>query len=90
MRFYFLHHERAVELLKEAKGVVRLVVRYTPRVLEEIEARFDKQKFEIFEKLTEKQLSFFWRPEEIDVTKDKIDFNKLPIYRSTIQLLFDG
>ena len=40
-------------------------------------ARFDKQKFEIFEKLTEKQLSFFWRPEEIDVTKDKIDFNKL-------------
>lgn len=40
-------------------------------------ARFDKQKFEIFEKLTEKQLSFFWRPEEIDVTKDKIDFAKL-------------
>jgi ribonucleotide reductase beta subunit family protein with ferritin-like domain len=35
------------------------------------------KKFEIFEKLTEKQLSFFWRPEEIDVTKDKIDFNKL-------------
>ena len=32
------------ELLKEAKGVVRLVVRYTPRVLEEIEARFDKQR----------------------------------------------
>ncbi len=40
-------------------------------------ARFDKQKFKMFEKLTEKQLSFFWRPEEIDVTKDKIDFNKL-------------
>jgi len=40
-------------------------------------ARFDKQKFEVFEKLTEKQLSFFWRPEEIDVTKDKIDFAKL-------------
>ncbi|ABL02278.1 ribonucleoside-diphosphate reductase class Ia beta subunit [Candidatus Ruthia magnifica str. Cm (Calyptogena magnifica)] len=39
--------------------------------------RFDKQKFEIFEKLTEKQLSFFWRPEEIDVSKDKIDFSKL-------------
>jgi len=31
-------------------------------------ARFDKQKFEMFEKLTEKQLSFFWRPEEIDVS----------------------
>ncbi len=40
-------------------------------------ARFDKQKFEIFEKLTEKQLSFFWRPEEIDVSKDRMDFTKL-------------
>lgn len=40
-------------------------------------ARFDQQKFEMFEKLTEKQLSFFWRPEEIDVSKDKIDFSKL-------------
>ena len=40
-------------------------------------ARFDQQKFQIFEKLTEKQLSFFWRPEEIDVSKDKIDFSKL-------------
>ena len=40
-------------------------------------ARFDKQKFKIFEKLTEKQLSFFWRPEEVDVSKDRIDFAKL-------------
>jgi ribonucleoside-diphosphate reductase beta chain len=40
-------------------------------------ARFDQQKFEMFERLTEKQLSFFWRPEEIDVSKDKIDFEKL-------------
>ena len=40
-------------------------------------ARFDQQKFEMFEKLTEKQLSFFWRPEEIDVSKDKMDFEKL-------------
>ncbi|BAS67864.1 class Ia ribonucleoside-diphosphate reductase subunit beta [Bathymodiolus septemdierum thioautotrophic gill symbiont] len=40
-------------------------------------ARFDKQKYKVFEKLTEKQLSFFWRPEEIDVSKDKIDFAKL-------------
>ncbi|KAK3591873.1 hypothetical protein CHS0354_005077 [Potamilus streckersoni] len=38
------HHERAVELLKLAQGTVRLVVRYTPRVLEEMEARFDKQR----------------------------------------------
>ena len=40
-------------------------------------ARFDKQKFKIFDSLTEQQLSFFWRPEEVDVTKDKIDFAKL-------------
>lgn len=40
-------------------------------------ARFDQQKHPIFEKLTEKQISFFWRPEEVDVSKDSIDFNKL-------------
>ncbi len=40
-------------------------------------ARFDQQKFEMFEKLTVKLLSFFWRREEIDVSKDKIDFGKL-------------
>ena len=27
-------------------------------------ARYDQQKYEVFEKLIEKQLSFFWRPEE--------------------------
>ncbi|MFT7799368.1 protein lin-7 homolog A [Arapaima gigas] len=36
------HHERAVELLKAAKDSVKLVVRYTPKVLEEMEARFEK------------------------------------------------
>ncbi len=40
-------------------------------------SRFDQQKHEVFEKLTEKQLSFFWRPEEIDISKDRIDFNEL-------------
>ncbi|VFS59368.1 Ribonucleoside-diphosphate reductase 1 subunit beta [Raoultella planticola] len=29
-------------------------------------ARYDQQKYDIFEKLIEKQLSFFWRPEEVD------------------------
>ncbi len=38
------YHERAVELLKAAIGSVKLVVRYTPRVLEEMEARFEKQR----------------------------------------------
>lgn len=39
-------------------------------------SRYDQQKYSIFEKLIEKQLSFFWRPEEVDVTRDKIDFRK--------------
>ncbi|XP_043195434.1 protein lin-7 homolog C-like [Amphibalanus amphitrite] len=38
------HHEKAVELLKAAQHTVKLVVRYTPRVLEEMEMRFDKQR----------------------------------------------
>lgn len=41
-------------------------------------ARYDQQRYEIFEKLSEKQLSFFWRPEEVDISKDRIDFQSLP------------
>ncbi|XP_053545930.1 protein lin-7 homolog B [Bombina bombina] len=37
-------HEKAVELLKAAQGTVKLVVRYTPKVLEEMEARFEKMR----------------------------------------------
>ena len=33
-------------------------------------SRFDNIKYPIFDKLTEKRLGFFWRPEEIDITKD--------------------
>ena len=40
-------------------------------------ARYDQQKHPIFEKLIEKQISFFWRPEEVDVSKDRIDFQNL-------------
>lgn len=41
-------------------------------------SRYDQQKYEIFEQLIEKQLSFFWRPEEVDVSQDRIDFHNLP------------
>lgn len=41
-------------------------------------SRYDQQKYEHFEKLIEKQLSFFWRPEEVDVNQDRIDFQALP------------
>ena len=40
-------------------------------------ARYDKVKYPQFEKLTEKQLSFFWRPEEIELSRDGKDFKAL-------------
>ena len=39
--------------------------------------RFDMLKYKQFDKLTDKQLGFFWRPEEVDVTKDSNDFKGL-------------
>lgn len=39
--------------------------------------RYDKQKYEFFDKMYEKQISFFWRPDEIDLSRDRIDFGKL-------------
>jgi ribonucleoside-diphosphate reductase beta chain len=40
-------------------------------------ARYDKQRYNTFEKLTEKQLGFFWRPEEVDLSRDGKDFKAL-------------
>ena len=40
-------------------------------------ARYDKQTHPIFEKLTEKQLGFFWKPEEVDLSGDSKDFKSL-------------
>ena len=40
-------------------------------------ARYDQVRYPNIEKITEKQLGFFWRPEEVDVSKDKKDFNAL-------------
>ena len=49
-------------------------------------ARYDKQKYPIFEKLIEKQLSFFWRPEEVDLSTDRKDFMALPEHEQHIFL----
>lgn len=49
-------------------------------------SRYDQQKYAIFEKLIEKQLSFFWRPEEVDVSKDRVDFQNLPEHERHIFL----
>jgi len=47
-------------------------------------ARYDKQKYPFLEKLTQSQLGFFWRPEEIDVGKDSKDFRGLTIHEQHI------
>ena len=39
--------------------------------------RYDTLKYPAFDKFTDKQLGFFWRPEEIDVMKDSKDFKAL-------------
>lgn len=49
-------------------------------------ARYDQQKHPIFEKLIEKQLSFFWRPEEVDLSNDRKDFQKLEEHEQHIFL----
>lgn len=40
-------------------------------------ARYDDVKYQQFEKLTDKQMGFFWRPEEIDILRDAKDFKDL-------------
>jgi ribonucleoside-diphosphate reductase beta chain len=36
--------------------------------------RYDTYKYPIFEKLTQQQLGYFWRPEEISLSKDRGDY----------------
>ncbi|AZU98274.1 ribonucleotide reductase of class Ia, beta subunit [Salmonella phage SE_PL] len=59
--------------------------------------RFESVKYPALEKLTEQQKSFFWTPEEVDVTRDKIDFsglsdNEKHIFTSNLkrQILLDS
>ena len=46
--------------------------------------RFDVLKYKQFDKLTEKQLGFFWRPEEVDILKDAKDFKDLTDFEQHI------
>jgi ribonucleoside-diphosphate reductase beta chain len=39
--------------------------------------RYDTMKYKQFDKLTEKQLGFFWQPQEIDIFRDAKDFKDL-------------
>lgn len=47
-------------------------------------ARYDIQRHKVFEDLTEKSLSFFWRPEEVNLMLDSAQFNKLPQFQQDI------
>jgi len=46
--------------------------------------RFDTLKYRQFDKLTDKQLGFFWRPEEVDVLRDAKDFKDLTAFEQHI------
>ena len=39
--------------------------------------RYDKFRYPIFDKLTQNQLGFFWRPEEVSLQKDRADYQTL-------------
>jgi len=46
--------------------------------------RYDNPKYSKFFNMFKQQLSYFWRPEEINVTKDKSDFEGLPKYQQEL------
>jgi ribonucleoside-diphosphate reductase beta chain len=46
--------------------------------------RYDTLKYRQFDKLTDKQLGFFWRPEEVDVLRDAKDFRDLTAHEQHI------
>ena len=47
-------------------------------------ARYDQQTHEVFEILIENQMYFFWRREEVDVSRDRIDYQSLPEHEKHI------
>ena len=46
--------------------------------------RYETLKYKQFDKLTDKQLGFFWRPEEVDVLRDAKDFKELTDFEQHI------
>lgn len=55
------HHTESMAFLDESLGM----------------QRYDVLKYKQLDKLTDKQLGFFWRPEEVDVSRDSKDFKAL-------------
>ena len=59
--------------------------------------RYDEYKYPDFDKLTQTQLGYFWRPEEVSLQKDRVDYKSLStqqkhIYTSNLkyQILLDS
>jgi len=46
--------------------------------------RYEKLKYSQFEKITEKQIGFFWQPSEVDILRDAKDFKELSEYEQHI------
>jgi ribonucleoside-diphosphate reductase beta chain len=46
--------------------------------------RYDQLKYKSFDKLTDSQLGFFWRPEEVDIYQDAKDFKSLTAHEQHI------
>ncbi len=46
--------------------------------------RYDILKYRQFDQLTDKQLSFFWQPQEVDIYKDASDFKSLTAHEQHI------
>jgi ribonucleoside-diphosphate reductase beta chain len=46
--------------------------------------RYDTMKYRQFEKLTERQLGFFWQPQEVELMKDSKDFKDLSSHEQHI------
>ena len=39
--------------------------------------RYDNYRFPTFDRLTQQQLGYFWRPEEVSLQKDRADYGQL-------------
>ena len=39
--------------------------------------RYDEYKYPDFDRLTQQQLGYFWRPEEVSLQKDRADYKTL-------------
>lgn len=46
--------------------------------------RYETLKYRQFDKLTDRQLGFFWRPEEVDILRDAKDFKELTEFEQHI------